>query len=156
MEVAFFDTSALLKKYFKEKGSGWLANFLVGKQIVVSELTLFEVVIAVRRRYSTNLLTLKEALDTIDKINNDSLTFDIIALSDANLKTEVKNTVFKLQNSLVVRTLDAIHLTTAVRIFNTVNSFTPPEPFVFVSSDAQLLRVAQSQKLPTENPEDHP
>jgi hypothetical protein len=34
-------------------------------------------------------------------------------------------------------------------------ALTPAPPFVFVSSDAQLLRVAQAQGFVTENPEDH-
>ena len=64
--------------------------------------------------------------------------------------------IFNLPISLRIRALDSIHLEAASVTFEATNSLTPPEPFLFVSSDRQLLQVAQGQGFTAENPEDHP
>jgi hypothetical protein len=61
-----------------------------------------------------------------------------------------------LPNNLRVRALDSLHITAASIAFETANNLNPPEPFVFVSSDRQLLQAAQAQGFPVENPDTHP
>ena len=61
---------------------------------------------------------------------------------------------FSLPSNLRLRALDAIQLAAANIIREAANSQSPPEPFTFISSDKQLLQVAQSQGLATQNPED--
>lgn len=156
MEIAFLDTSALLKLFFTEIGSSWLVNFVKTRQVAVSELVLFEATVSIRRKLVSGMLTKSEAYAAINKINNASGAYAIVPLGGKTLLDGVEDVIFKLHDTLVIRSLDAIHLASAVQVFDSANAATPPEPFVFVSSDAQLLRVAQAQKLPTENPEDHP
>jgi predicted nucleic acid-binding protein len=156
MEVAFLDTSALLKLFFTEIGSTWLANFVKTRQIAVSELVLFEATVSIRRKLVSGTLTKLEAYAAINKINIASGVYTIVPLGGKTLLDAVEDVIFQLPDTLVIRSLDAIHLASAVQIFDNAKLLTPPKPFVFVSSDAQLLRVAQAQKLLTENPEDHP
>lgn len=64
--------------------------------------------------------------------------------------------IFRIPVVLRIRSLDSIHLTAAQVAMEQAQSLTPPVTLVFVSSDAQLLRVAQAQGFTTENPEAHP
>jgi predicted nucleic acid-binding protein len=154
--LVFADTSALLKLYLPEIGSKWFQNFIVGKQLVVSELVLLEATLSLRRRYTEGTLTEIEALDLIDKINFDLTNYTVYPIGGAIHAEEVKLLAFSLPTTARIRTLDAVHLTTASKAFEAVNAMTPPVPFVFVSADVQLLRIAQGLKIPGENPENHP
>lgn len=156
MTVAFLDTNALLKQYLSEKGAVWLTNFVRDKQIVISELALFESSVVLRRRYTEANLTRVQAVDLLDRVKRDSLNYQIVPLGGDLQLAELQKLIFKLSNSLVIRTLDSLHLTAAQLAFNAATKFNPPEPFVFVSSDRQLLRVAQATGFPVENPEDYP
>ncbi len=69
MTIIFLDTNALLKLYVSETGSNWLKNFVSGQQITISELALFEVITALRRRYTEGDFTKEEAIDLIGQIN---------------------------------------------------------------------------------------
>ena len=55
-----------------------------------------------------------------------------------------------------IRALDGIHLAAAIIVQEAANRLTPPEPFVFVTADRQLVQVAQARNIPTDNPKDHP
>jgi hypothetical protein len=156
MASAFLESSSLMKLYFPERGSAWLTNFVKSNQITVSELALFEAVTTVRRRYVMGSISLTDASNLLDAINNDTSKFGIFPIDSTAQIPDFRKLLFSLPNTLMIRTLDGIHLQAALTAFTVANAATPPETFVFVSSDAQLLRVAQAQKLPTENPEDHP
>jgi PIN domain len=155
MATASLDSSALLKLYFPERGSAWIQTFVQTNHIVISELAIFEAVSTIRRRYTSGVITDVEASNIIDTINYDITGFEIVPVEASSQIQDYEDILFALPNALMVRTLDGIHLLAAVATFEAAKALTPPEPFVFVSSDAQLLRVAQAQKLPTENPEDH-
>lgn len=63
--------------------------------------------------------------------------------------------LFNLPSGLKLRSLDSLHLLAAEIAFEDATNLMPPEPFVFVSSDIQLLRVALARGLVTQNPEDY-
>jgi predicted nucleic acid-binding protein len=153
---AFVDTSALLKLYLSELGSGWLQNFIVNQQIVASELIIFEATVTVRRRYIEGSLTLIEATDILRRLNKDAVNYSLIPIAVNTLANELETLIFALPNTDRIRTLDAIHLTSAIAAFNALQAVTPAVKFTFISADLQLLRIAAGLKLATENPESHP
>lgn len=156
MDIAFLDSSALMRVFLTETGSQWLRRFLRGKTIAISELALYEITVTMRRIYINNMLTLKKANNIIDQIVAGSATYDVYPLGGPAEQSEIRNLVFGLPNTAFVRTLDAIHLNAALKAFEVAKALTPPPAFIFISADRQLIRTAQSEGLPTENPEDHP
>lgn len=156
MAVLFLDSSALLKLYLSEKGATWLKSFVSGQQIVISELAIFETANVLRRLYVEGHYTRDETSDLIAQINRDSATYEVVPVSGSLLLNRLITTLLNLPITLRIRSLDSIHLTSALIALEAANTSIPPEPFVFVSSDVQLLRVAQAQGFVTENPEDHP
>lgn len=156
MAKLYLDTSAFLKLYRSEVGSTWLKNFVGGNEIIISRLTIFESANTFARLYREGLLTRLVAFGLYRQIRRDSRNFSIIPLGTSQQLRTATSTAFNLATGLRLRTLDAIHLATAIQADEAARSLTPPVPFLFVSSDGQLLRVAQSIGLTVENPEDHP
>lgn len=156
MHILFFDTSAFLKLYRTEIGSSWIRTFVVGKQVVFSQLILLESASTLARLYRDGAYTKREASSLFAQINRDSNKYTVIPLGSRTQKNRLTALVFNLPPGLRLRTLDAIHLTEAKIYQQATSNQTPPVSFTFVSSDTQLLKVAQSQGMITENPEDHP
>ncbi len=156
MTITFLDTNALLKLYLTEKGTPWLKGFVSGQQITISELALFEVATVLRRLYTEGAFTRTQAIDLFGQLNRNSTNYQIILLGGQPQLSQLVTLLFNLPTNLRIRSLDSIHLTAAHIALQDARSLTPPEPFVFVSSDVQLLRVAQAMGFVIENPEDHP
>ncbi len=159
MDYLYFDTNALIKLYRIEKGSNWLRNFIIGKGIVVSELVLFESATVVGRYYRSGAYTLKEAVDLYDTIQRDVTGYNVIPLQNARLRAEIEAVSFPpnlVKGSAFVRALDAIHVASAQNIRKRLTLQDPGANLVVVSSDGQLLKVAQVNGLVVENPEDYP
>jgi predicted nucleic acid-binding protein len=156
MEHLFLDTNSLLKLYLMEKGSNWLRNFIIGKQIVIAELTLFESLAVARRLFLEGKLTFAEANDLFNQIYADRLIYKVIPMAgDAELR-KLSGFTFSLPGNLRLRALDSLQLIAAEIARDTANSLNPPEALIFVSSDVQLLRVAQARGFVTDNPENYP
>ncbi|NWJ97026.1 MAG: type II toxin-antitoxin system VapC family toxin [Chloroflexi bacterium] len=154
--LLFLDTSALIKLHLLEVGSSWLKSFIAGNQISISELALYESATVLRRRYLEGSITQPQALALYAQLQQESQSYDVIELRSERQLERVVALAFSLPQNLRIRALDSIHLVAAQISKEAANRLVPPEPFVFVSSDRQLLQVAQSQNLVTENPEDHP
>lgn len=156
MSLLFLDTSALLKLYLPEIGSGWIKSFIAGQQIAISELALYESATVLRRRYQEGTLIRPQAASLYAKLRKESEAYAVILLRTERQLPRVITFSFNLPAGLRLRALDSIHLAAATISREAANRITPPEPFIFVSSDRQLLQVAVAQGFATENPEDHP
>jgi len=156
VSLLFLDTSALMKLYLPELGASWIRNLVIGQQITVSELALYESATVFRRHYLEGALTRKQASSLYARLRRDSQVYQIVLLRIERQLPRVVTIAFNLPPGLRLRALDSIHLAAAQVASEQANSVVPPEPFVFVSSDRQLLHVAQFQGFATENPETHP
>jgi len=156
VSLIFLDTSALLKLYLPEIGSGWLKTFITGNNLAISELALYESATVLRRRYLEGSLTLQQASTLHLNLQRESLTYITIPLGTNRQLERVIAFAFNLPSSLRLRALDAIHLAAAEITSELAKVQTPPENYIFVSADRQFLRVVQAQGFTTENPEDHP
>jgi predicted nucleic acid-binding protein len=156
MTIAFLDTSAFLKLYLAEKGSTWLKTFVTYKQIVISQLVLIECATTLGRLYRDGVYTKRLASFEYSKISRERSKYEIIQLGSDEQVNKVVSMAFNISPTLRIRALDSIHLATAKIALDAANRLVPPEPFVFLSSDVQLLKVAQAQGFVTENPEAYP
>jgi predicted nucleic acid-binding protein len=150
------ETSALFKLFVPEIGSNWLQNNVIGQTIVISELALFESANILRRRYTEGNFTREQAIDLFGRINRATVNYTVIPLGTEIQLNQLFDLIFNLPNHLRIRTLDSIHLVSAQTAREATNNLVPPEPFIFMSSDKQLLLVAQAQGFSVENPENHP
>ena len=155
MSMIFLDSNALLKLYLPEIGANWFRAFVVGQQVVISELALFECATVLRRLYTEGRYSKDETSDLFAQIIQDSTGYQVIPIGGEPQLNRLLLLILNLPMTLRIRTLDSIQLAAAAVALEAANSVVPPEPFVFVSSDRQLLQVAQFQGFATENPETH-
>lgn len=157
MDYIFLDSNALVKLYITERGSSWLTNFIVGKQIYFSELAIFENVTTFVRRYLAGDFDRSQARTLLARLTQDCNTTYKVVMLDGKLQA---NDVFAVAEQWPttsrIRTLDTIQIAAAKTILEIANLQQPPASFKLVSSDTQLLRVAQVQGLIVENPENYP
>jgi predicted nucleic acid-binding protein len=156
MDKLFLDTSAFLKLYLAEKGSTWLTNFVTNKDVSISELVLFESSNTLTRLFREGKISQNDAVTLLDQMLQNVKNYTLIPVSTTILIRKVNELGLSLPNSLRLRSLDAIHLATALIVQEATNKVIPNTGFTFVTADAQLVRTAKHFGLTTENPDDHP
>lgn len=154
MEVAFFDTSALAKRYIIEKGSAWVADFFSDEAdsfAYIAEITIVELTSAIVRRSRGGSLS----LDTAE---------ELLGLFDGHLLSEYY--VLELNSYLIdrargiaeshgLRAYDAVQLAAAENLNRKqLNDDLPG--VVVISADNEMLTAARAMGLRTENPNDNP
>ncbi len=126
----YVDSSALVKLVIREPGSVELRDLVQGRELVASEIALVEFPRAIRRTPATAIR---------DRLLVTTLSgLAVIVMSEA---------VLELAASLKppqLRTLDAIHLASALRIRRDLEAF--------VTYDRQLGQAARDQGLPVASP----
>jgi predicted nucleic acid-binding protein len=156
MSLLYLDTSALIKLYLNETGSSWLRTFVTGEQITFSELVLYESATVLRRHYLEGSLTRKQASSLYARLMRNSQAYQVVLLRIERQLPRVMTMAFNLPLGLRLRALDSIHLAAAQVSREAATNLAQPVPFIFVSSDRQLLQAAQALGFTTENPESHP
>jgi uncharacterized protein len=105
---AYFDTSALVKRYANEPGSLEIRRLLRTRRVMSSVLLRIEVLSALRRRREETALSARAFARLLRRIEADDASWQLVPMSDEIVgaaRTRI------LQQSL--RTLDAIHLASA-------------------------------------------
>jgi predicted nucleic acid-binding protein len=146
------DTSALVKRYIREKGSKQVEHLTAEKknEIHLSEITLPEVMatFAAKSRAPQGL-SKKRFDDACSLFLTDCETdYNLIAPSRPIIDLAVQ-----LTRRRKVRGCDAIQLATALTLNESLRAAKLPE-LVFVVCDAELLNAANEEGLATENPEE--
>lgn len=147
MKIYYWDTSALIKRYHRERGSEMVDTLF--KEIeggeskgVISHLGVLESLSAIVRRKSEirgdyRKVIKKMLVDYVDNLTIVPIDTDIVALS---MRVILKHGL---------RSLDGIHLATLLHI-----SAYMSEKIVLISSDRELLRAARDEGFETLNPEE--
>lgn len=140
MTAHFWDTSALVKRYFAEIGSERVATLLADDEAshVASRLTLAEVPSAIVRRVQDAQV----ASVLLTQFDRDIAMLFSLSEFDNALVDEATALVRK--HSL--RGCDSLQLAAALRIFADISSL------VFVSADGELNAAATSEGLLVVNP----
>ncbi|HTY48088.1 MAG TPA: type II toxin-antitoxin system VapC family toxin [Steroidobacteraceae bacterium] len=110
----YVDSSALAKLYVPEPESDKLEAFLRGRRdLLISELTITEVLSAVARRRREGMLSASQAFEIRDAVlaDADSGSFHRLDMSPV-VHREAERLLFHIE-SVALRTLDALHVAAA-------------------------------------------
>lgn len=135
MDYAYFDTSALIKRYVEELGRREVLGWLRKNRCVVSAVLPVEVRSALRRRVGEKTLDAKRVPSILRRLAADRAYWTVVEIS-----TEVLATAESLSGTHPLRALDAIHVASA-KLFG---DRTAPQTFTFVSADRQQTNVAEA------------
>lgn len=156
MPVYFFDSSALVKWYRPEAGSDVVERLLTepAAQHYISRLAVVEVQRVFSRRVRDREITEQELDSLRDRLYGDlgQRLFQVRKLRDFHYHNAVRlvRKYAPPQQTPLLRTLDAIHLVSALDLHNR-----QPIDF-FVSADGDLCKVAEAEQLNVLNPERPP
>jgi uncharacterized protein len=154
MGTYFFDTSALVKRYVTEPGSGWVTahcRLEAGHTIIISQATLVEVVATLCRKAreinSNQLISVDDRDEYIALFRQDvRKRYNVVRVSSA---------IYTLAGDLCrihrLRAYDAVQLACAIEARNKLTVLEIPT-LTFVSADTELLSMATAQGLGIENP----
>ena len=131
MSAAFFDSSALVKRYRAEAGTDRVSRVLVEcDRLVISRLAELEVSAALVRRATASSLPDDELDQILTQLDRDILeSFDVVELN-----SDIVASAKSLTRSYRLRAADAIQLACAMVAAADV----PSESWVFVGSDREL------------------
>ena len=140
MDYAYFDTSALIKRYVEEPGRREVLTLLRKNNCVVSAVLPVEVRSALRRRVAEKTLDAKGVSAILKRFAADRPFWTVIEVSG-----EVLATAETLSAAHPLRALDAIHVASAKLFATRVASPT----FTFVSADIQQTTAAAALAINT-------
>jgi predicted nucleic acid-binding protein len=140
MDHAYFDTSALIKRYVEELGRREVLTLLRKNQCVVSAVLPVEVRSALRRRVAEKTLDAKRVPSVLKRLAADRAYWTIVEVS-----REVLATAESLSGAYPLRALDAIHVASA-RLFA---DRTGSQTFMFISADMQQAHVTDALGIKT-------
>lgn len=153
MASYFFDTSAIAKRYFNEKGHAWIIERCDpkrGSRLYISQAALVEAVATMCRKTREQIITIAQRDKLIDAFKQDSQNTYIVSLVTDSIYTAAGD----LCRSHKLRAYDAIQLACALDLRNEslANQVTTP---IFVCADLELLGIAAKEGLRIENPNNH-
>ena len=133
MAWAYFDTSALVKRYVNEAGRREVLQLLRRHDIVTSAILPVEVRSALRRRAAEGTLDAARVPEILSRLAADRPYWTLVAVG-----SDVLAAAEALVAAHPLRTLDAIHVASA-QLFR--SRLTTPE-FMFVSADVRQIAAA--------------
>ena len=139
----YFDTSALVKRYHKEKGTVIVDDIIDGEgEIYVSTLGIVEMISVFMRLKSSGALNEKKYKRITEIFFSDVESRYIpVPFSDEHIVSAIQ--LIEKHN---LRTLDSLHLAIAIDICSNRDC-------VFVSADKKLLEAAKREGFKIINPE---
>jgi predicted nucleic acid-binding protein len=123
---AYFDTSVIVKNYIREAGSDRARQLLRNHRVVTSAIAALESMSAFRRNLASNVIDQADYSAILNRFQKDRGKLDVLELTDGILAS-AEQYVSKYN----VRTLDAIHLATAM-----VTGVRFPKQLPFITGDS--------------------
>lgn len=145
MSLHFFDTSALVKRYFEEPGTETVDDLIESDAAtVISSLSIIETVSAFRRKYNRGEITEEAMNSLLSEFFDEALDdFVIIPMEESLLQFS-----FNLIMEDDLRTLDSLQLAAALSLD------TGEQAPVFICADSELTSTAHDKGLETINPQE--
>ncbi len=142
--IYYLDTSALVKRYYAEKGSAWIQRLFQPENVLVaSKVAYAELLAALARKRREKEITEADFTHAVESFQQEWKEFVVV---------EVTESVFTDLLSLVqrhpLRGFDAIHLCTALWFRKRLKT-----DLVFVCADRNLLTAAKTEGCGVQNPE---
>ncbi len=149
----FLDSSAIVKRYINESGSGFVERLIDpqhGNNVFIAEITRAEVASAFARRRKGTTLAEKDA---VTALNSFTIDFNDLYLIAA-ISTEMVEAAASIATKYALRGYDAVQLAAALAANRnlTENGY---DALKFVSADGDLNSTATAEGLSVENPNDH-
>jgi len=143
--ILYLDTSALVKRYFREPYSDdVISRWKSATQIVTSFVAYAETIASIYRKKRE-----ADLADTLIRKIADSFRQDWESFIRVEVNDELNGYINRLVEGHPLRGFDAIHLASAMVIHERL-----PEDFVFACFDDRLARTARSEGLETFPPGD--
>jgi uncharacterized protein len=150
----FVDSSALVKRYVQEAGTGWVRRLTrrnAHTPIYLARVTTVEVTAAVARRRKGRKLTSVKASSILHRFRKHLAgRYTIIEITPA-----LFNEAMRLANTHALRAYDAVQLTAALEIHR-LRQEAGFGPVMLVSSDRDLNTAAIAEGLAVDDPTTHP
>ena len=140
MAYAYFDTSALIKRYVEEPGRREVLGLLRKNNCVISAVLPLEVRSAMRRRVAEQTLDAKRMPTILKRLVADRAFWTVVDVSH-----DVLATAETLTAAHPLRALDAIHIASAKLLDARLTS----AAFTFVSADRQQIATAEALGIET-------
>lgn len=134
---AYFDTSILVKRYVRERGSLETIRLLRKHTILSSSILPVELLSALRRRRGQSEISEQDYSAILGRVKQDQAFWELLELTPSVL-ARAEEIVLKWN----VRTLDAVHLASAIVFRDSIGRSLP-----FVTSDERQLLVARQCDL---------
>jgi predicted nucleic acid-binding protein len=158
MTVYFLDTSAIVKRYFREQGYDWiqtLHNPVEGRELYISQIALVEVVASICRKAREQNIPVERRDTTISNFRRGvEKTYDVWLVDEAVLIA-----AGDLCRSYRLRSYDAVQLACAIAVREDALAVqrleVKPSDFVFVSGDLKLLDIALAEGFRVEDPNNY-
>lgn len=152
VSIAYFDTSALVKRYITETGSHWVRAYLRDRslRLFTSRLTAIEGACTFSRRLREGLLSSEEYRQVLATFDYDlGYRYGLLGV-----EPYVIDTARYMVERHPLRAYDAMQLATAW-LLNRDLLDDDQAPLTFVCADDRLVSIAQAEGLLTENPNQH-
>ncbi len=150
VRVFFLDSSALVKRYIHEVGSGWVQGITEprqGHQIIVSRLAWVEVMAAFARLRREERIEVDDNTAVTRLFQQDFYTqYQVVEFDHA-----VAQLAGQLTQRQTLRAYDSVQLASAVQLKPAFSRF-PTMVLTFVAADKRLLSIAQDEGLAVANP----
>jgi uncharacterized protein len=150
----FLDSSALVKRYVIEPGTGWvrrLTRHNPSTVIYIAHITTVEVTCAIARRRKGRTLTAAKASSLLRRFRQHLAGRYVIVEVTPGLIEEAA----RLGNTHALRAYDAVQLAVALEV-NRRHQAGGSRPVTFISADRDLNAAATAEGLPFDNPNTHP
>lgn len=106
MTFAYFDTSALVKRYVRERGSAQVGSLLRRHDVLSSAITPVEVFSALWRRKRSGDLSQEDFSALLSRVQSDRLRWELVEVGGTVLSRAEEI----VQGTVPVRALDAVHV----------------------------------------------
>lgn len=152
--MLYLDTSALVKRYSTEKGSGAVrARFGSDERIFTSRFTFSEMHSSLGRKFRAGELSTRDLAKVREEFESDWF----FSLSVLDLDVGTMSAIPRLVEQYDLRAGDAVHLSTALWLRDKIRlggfSGEPREPVEFGAADRQLAKIARMCGLKVFDPE---
>lgn len=140
----YLDSSALIKLFVEERGSGWLARLVEENgAVATAKIAYAEIYAGLARKHRAGGLSGPEYARTCHRFEDEWRAY---------LRLDVADDVLVLARDMIqrhpLRGFDAIHLACAISLQTLVG-----ERVRLVAADARLLQAAEAERLVALNPE---
>ncbi len=142
--IYYVDTSALVKRYYVEKGSVWVSTLFRPEHVLVtSKVAYAEFLATLARKERAGEVSSAEFAQVVTKFQQEWKEFVVIEVTD-----EVFTDLLAVVRRNALRGFDAIHLCSALWFRKRIKA-----EVRFVCADRALLTAAKAEGLGIEDPE---